>query len=241
MDARREGDFAVRLRCGGLLCIRWHRLWGQPTGNANGTTGWATVIGYEGQQPAPAVTGAVTRLHVCTHRPCRAVHPASKYGSFPPPIHGHLALGHASVHEAAASAAPEGLGTSGMVALPTDLPPAPHHGPMGSCRVHRVPLACLQAARPLAPPVVAGAPPPPGGRRRPPPCHSGDIGAAMTAHARDFLRPRTYVGQLFLCCSAFPEVCACTCGKVPLASTLCRCTPLGLQSIGPKRRHWRQM
>ena len=223
MDAAHEGNFVVRLGCGGLLRVQWHTPWGRPTTNANGTSGWVTVIGYDGEQPAPAAVGAVTRLHVCKHRPCGAVYPASKYGSFPPPIHGHLAPEATAAAAAVAATAPEATaaaaavattapeataaaaavaaGAPGSVALPTNLQPAPHHGQMGRFHVHRVPLAGQLVAQPLAL-ATASAPAPPGDAPLPmsgDDSHGcGDIRAAMVAHAHYLRRQGTYVGQVAL-------------------------------------------
>ena len=167
------------------------------------------MIGYDGEQPAPAAVGAVTRLHVCKHRPCGAVYPASKYGSFPPPIHGHLApeatpaaaAVAATAPAATAAAAAVAAGAPGSVALPTNLQPAPHHGQMGRFHVHRVPLAGQLVAQPLAF-ATASAPAPPGDAPLPmsgDDSHGcGDIRAAMVAHAHYLRRQCTYVGQFAL-------------------------------------------
>ena len=116
MDAAHEGNFVVRLGCGGLLRVQWHTPWGRPTTNANGTSGWVTVIGYDGEQPAPAAVGAQTRLHVCKHRPCGAVYPPSKYGMLPAPIHGHLAPEATAAAAAVAATAPEATAAAAAVA-----------------------------------------------------------------------------------------------------------------------------
>ena len=229
MDAAHEGNFVVRLGGVGLLRVQWHTQWGRPTTNANGTSGWATVIGYDGEQPAPAAVGSVTNLHVCKHRPCGAKWPASKYKSRPPPIHGHLApeataaaaavaatapeataaaaVVAAGAPEATAAAAAVAAGAPGSVALPTHLQPAPHHGHMGRFHVHRVPLAGQLVAQPLAL-ATASAPAPPGDAPLPmsgDASHGcGDIRAAMVAHAHYLRRQCTYVGQgslVLLCIS----------------------------------------
>ena len=209
MDVAHEGNFVVRLGCGGLLRVQWHTPWGRPTTNANGTSGWVTVIGYDGEQPAPAAVGAVTRLHVCKHRPCGAVYPASKYGSLPQPIHGHLApeatpaaaAVAATAPAATAAAAAVAAGAPGSVALPTNLQPAPHHGQMGRFHVHRVPLAGQLVAQPLAF-ATASAPAPPGDAPLPmsgDDSHGcGDIRAAMVAHAHYLRRQCTSVGRFAL-------------------------------------------
>ena len=116
MAAAHADNFVVRLGCGGLLRVQWHTRWSRPTTNPEGTTGWVTVIGYHGEQPAPAADGDVTRLHVCKHIPCGAVHPPSKYGCFPVPIHGHLACGAAAAAVAVAATAPDATAAAAAAA-----------------------------------------------------------------------------------------------------------------------------
>ena len=116
MAAAHEDNFVVRLGCGGLLRVQWHTRWSRPTTNPEGTTGWVTVIGYHGEQPAPAADGDVTRLHVCKHIPCGAVHPPSKYGCFPVPIHGHLAPEAAAAAVAVAATAPDATAAAAAAA-----------------------------------------------------------------------------------------------------------------------------
>ena len=50
----------------------------------NGATGWATIL--RTTDPTCA-EGALIRIHLCMHDPCRAVYSASRYGLIGPPIH----------------------------------------------------------------------------------------------------------------------------------------------------------
>ena len=106
MAATYDGDFAARLEGGGHLRVRWHRAWSRVSENPKGTSGWVTVVAYEGPEPTPAVAGSKTRLHVCTLTPCGAVQHdlATLYGCFPPTIHGHLAPDYTGAPGAACGA-----------------------------------------------------------------------------------------------------------------------------------------
>ena len=76
---RYGGEFTL-ISSGGATesTVSW--LWAPsiPTKNQNGITGWATSAGER------------IRVHVCAHRPCNAVHPPSKYGHLPVPMHGYF-------------------------------------------------------------------------------------------------------------------------------------------------------
>ena len=82
--------------------FQWHHLWNKVTTNANGTTGWATII----HSTNPAVLpNKIRRVHLCASDPCMARHKANKYGNYGPPIH----LQHVvKQHKSSAVAEPSG-------------------------------------------------------------------------------------------------------------------------------------
>ena len=54
------------------------------TVNANGTTGWATIMSSTNSACKPRTQ---RRIHICMFKPCKAVYPTSKYGLVGPPLH----------------------------------------------------------------------------------------------------------------------------------------------------------
>jgi hypothetical protein len=82
--------------------FQWHHLWNKVTTNANGTTGWATII----HSTNPAVLpNQIRRVHFCASDPCMARYKANKYGNYGPPIH----LQHGvKQHKSSAVAEPSG-------------------------------------------------------------------------------------------------------------------------------------
>ena len=78
------GCFHGRGDDGSEFLFEWHNAWNRVTPNANGTTGWATVVEC---RPRPLAQGKVIRVHLCAHDPCRARHADSKYGVYGPPKH----------------------------------------------------------------------------------------------------------------------------------------------------------
>ena len=54
------------------------------TANKNGTTGWGIILRSTN---ANHKAGSLLRIHICTHQPCLARYPPSKYGLLPQPVH----------------------------------------------------------------------------------------------------------------------------------------------------------
>ena len=81
MSTKHRGE---NLEDGTVYEWEWHTQWMRTTQNANGTTGWANILHSTKLGCEP---GTVLRVHLCKHNPCRAMHPASKYGLTGPPIH----------------------------------------------------------------------------------------------------------------------------------------------------------
>ena len=95
--------------------FQWHTKWMQvKPPNLNGTTGWARILHSTNPAYKPET---VCRIHLCTHNPCRAVHPASKHGLVGPPMHLQVVQQHTEVSAVA--------GASGSnMSLPATAPPA---------------------------------------------------------------------------------------------------------------------
>ena len=68
----------------GYYEFEWHVKWMATKKNANGTTGWGTILQSNTAAYRPRT---VCRIHLCAFKPCRAVHHVSKYGGSGPPMH----------------------------------------------------------------------------------------------------------------------------------------------------------
>jgi hypothetical protein len=93
MSTAVAGTFRGQTNEGVVLEIEWHNSWARVTTNANGVTGWATVLststGFikQGDKDTAVAVGTVLRFHRCAFSPCTARHPDSKYGVYGPPAH----------------------------------------------------------------------------------------------------------------------------------------------------------
>ena len=69
----------------GYYEFQWlERRWCRKTTNTEGTTGWVKIITSTNPRRYPVTQ---CRVHLCADNPCRAAHPASKYGLAGAPIH----------------------------------------------------------------------------------------------------------------------------------------------------------
>ena len=64
--------------------FKWEPGWGRLTRNHAGSTGFATILQSSN---ASRTIGQLSRIHLCSHRPCRANWEASKYGYHEVPLH----------------------------------------------------------------------------------------------------------------------------------------------------------